>query len=1082
MVLSKKKSIVLSFFTAIAISASASTPLWLRDAQISPDGKQIAFTYKGDIWVVPVAGGKAERLTSTESSYEQIPIWSPDSKNIAFSSDRNGSFDIYVMPTTGGKATRLTFNSAAEKPEAFTPDGKNVLFSASIQDPSESALFPSGELTEVYEVPVNGGKIKQILATPAQMISFIPNGKGKFLYQDLKGMENEWRKHHTSSVTRDIWLYNPDNKSHSKLTGSHAGEDRNPVAATEGNFFFLSERNGGSMNVYSASIENPEKIQAVTSFKNHPVRFLSRSNHGTLCYTYDGEIYTQTPSGKPNKVNIDIVTDEEDPTFKMSVARPSEMAVSPDGKAIAFISRGDVFVTSVDYTTTKQITSTPEAERYIAWGHDSKSLIYSSERDGNSNIFEATMAREDDPNFANATIINEKPLFKSDKHERMVPQISPDGKKLAFVLDRTKLAVMDLDSKKVKEITDGSTITRRNGNLYYTWSPDSKWIAMDVVGNKHDPYTDIAIVNVETQETVNLTNTGYFDENPRWVLDGNAIIFATDRYGMRSHASWGSMSDVMIVFLNQKAYDNYLLNKEDAELAEASDKADKDKSKEKDKDSKKDDDEKKVDDKTIEIDRDGIEKRTVRLTPFSSDLSDAFITADGETLFFITTGEENNTLWSKKMRGGDMDSKSISTGLRSFEASADGKTVFILGSTIQKFNTSSSKLTPVTYRADMKIDPAAEREYMFDYVTREEAQRFYTPDMHGVDWNTLTSHYRKFLPHINNNYDFAEMLSEMLGELNVSHTGSGYRSSKSGDRTASLGLLFDMNFDGKGLKISEIVKDGPFDNAKTKATVGCIIEKINDNEIAQTSDYTVLLNDIVGKKTLISIYNPQSGERWEEVVKPISSGAMSNLLYDRWVKNRAADVEEWSNGRLGYVHITSMNDESFRKVYTDLLGKYNQKEGVVIDIRRNGGGRLHEDIEVLFSGEKYLTQVVRGQDVCDMPSRRWNKPSIMVTCEACYSNAHGTPWVYKHRGLGKVVGMPVPGTMTSVNWVTMQDPSLYFGIPVVGYRTAEGFYLENHQLEPDIIVDNDPSRIVQGQDDQLHTAVMELLKEIDAQK
>lgn len=1082
MLLSKIKSIILTFLTVTSLCASASTPLWLRDAQISPDGKQIAFTYKGDIWAVSVNGGKAERLTSIESSYEQFPIWSPDSKNIAFSSDRNGSFDVYVMPATGGKATRLTFNSASEKPEAFTPDGKKVLFSASIQDPSSSALFPSGELTEVYEVPINGGKIRQILATPAQMISFIPNGQGKFLYQDLKGMENEWRKHHTSSVTRDIWIYNPENKSHSKLTGSHAGEDRNPVADAEGNFFFLSERNGGSMNVYSASIENPDQIKVVTSFKNHPVRFLSRSNDGTLCYTYDGEIFTQSPSGKPNKVNIDIVLDEENSTFKTAVAKPSEMAVSPDGKSIAFISRGDVFVTSVDYSTTKQITSTPEAERYVAWGHDSKSLIYASERDGKSNIYKATMAHEEDPNFANATIINEKPLFKSDKHERMVPQISPDGKKMAFVIDRTKLAVMDLDSNKVNIITDGSTITRRNGNLYYAWSPDSKWIAMDVVGNKHDPYTDIAIVNVETQETINLTNTGYFDENPHWVLDGNAIIFASDRYGMRNHASWGSMSDVMMVFLNKKAYDNYLLNKEDAELAEESEKNEKDKSKNKDKENKKEKEEKKDDDKIIEIDRNGIEDRIVRLTPFSSDLTDAFVTADGETLFFITNGEENNTLWSKKMRGGEMDSKSISSGLYSFDASADGKTVFILGSSMQKFNTSSSKLTPVSYRADMKIDPAAEREYMFDYVTREEAQRFYTPDMHGVDWDALTSHYRKFLPHINNNYDFAEMLSEMLGELNVSHTGSGFRSSKAGDRTASLGLLFDMDFDGKGLKIAEIVTDGPFDNAKSKAEVGCIIEKINNNEISQTNDYTVLLNDIVGKKTLISIYNPQSGERWDEVIKPISSGSMNNLLYKRWVKNRAADVERWSNGRLGYVHITSMDDESFRKIYTDLLGKYNQKEGVVIDIRRNGGGRLHEDIEVLFSGEKYLTQVVRGQDVCDMPSRRWNKPSIMVTCEACYSNAHGTPWVYKQRGLGKVVGMPVPGTMTSVNWVTLQDPSLYFGIPVVGYRTAEGYYLENHQLEPDVKVDNNPSRIVEGQDDQLYTAVIELLKEIDDKK
>ena len=212
---------------------------------------------------------------------------------------------------------------------------------------------------------------------------------------------------------------------------------------------------------------------------------------------------------------------------------------------------------------------------------------------------------------------------------------------------------------------------------------------------------------------------------------------------------------------------------------------------------------------------------------------------------------------------------------------------------------------------------------------------------------------------------------------------------------------------------------------------------------------------------MISIYNPQSKERWEEVVMPVTNGQLNGLLYKRWVKQRAADVEKWSKGRLGYVHIQSMGDDSFRTVYSDILGKYNNCEGIVIDTRFNGGGRLHEDIEILFSGQKYFTQVVRGREACDMPSRRWNKPSIMLQCEANYSNAHGTPWVYKHQKIGKLVGMPVPGTMTSVSWETLQDPSLVFGIPIVGYRLPDGSYLENTQLEPDVKVANVKAAAVQ---------------------
>ncbi|MDE6655111.1 MAG: peptidase S41, partial [Muribaculaceae bacterium] len=295
------------------------------------------------------------------------------------------------------------------------------------------------------------------------------------------------------------------------------------------------------------------------------------------------------------------------------------------------------------------------------------------------------------------------------------------------------------------------------------------------------------------------------------------------------------------------------------------------------------------------------------------------------------------------------------------------------------------------------------------------------------------------------------------------------------DRTASLGLLYDMTYTGDGLLIEEVIDKGPFGKAASKATPGVVVEKINGTAITPQTDYTTLLTDVAGKNTLVSLYDPATGERWDEVVKPISASKMSDLLYKRWVDARAADVDRWSNGRLGYVHIESMNDASFRKLYSDALGKYNDREGLVVDIRWNGGGRLHEDIETFLTGEKYLTQTIRGNASCDMPSRRWNKPSIMLISEACYSNAHGTPWVYKHKNIGKLVGMPVPGTMTSVNWVTMQDPTMYYGIPIIGYLTDEGNYLENSQLEPDIKISNDPATIVKGEDAQLRKAVETLL-------
>lgn len=1096
-----RKIIISLALMAAALSGYAITPLWMRDARISPDGMEIAFCYKGDIYKVPAQGGTATQLT-TQASYEAYPVWSPDGKQIAFASDRNGSLDIFIMSADGGAARRLTYRSASEIPSTFTPDGKFVLFSASIQDPAASVMFPSGAMTELYKVPVGGGRTEQVLGTPAEWVCFDKTGKN-FLYQDLKGFENEWRKHHTSSITRDIWLYDTKTGKHTNLT-DRGGEDRNPVYAPDGNtVYFLSERNGGSFNVYSFPLSTPQEVKAVTAFKTHPVRFLSVSDKGTLCYTYDGELYTQEMNGRPQKVKVELVRDNEEQlaTLKFSQGATSA-SVSPDGKQVAFIVRGDVFVTSTDYTTTKQITNTPAGEADVSFAPDNRTLVYASERTGNWQLYTAKISREEDPNFPNATLIEEEVLLPSKTVERSYPKYSPDGKELAFIEDRSRLMVLDLKTKKVRQVTDGSTWYRTDGGFEYEWSPDGKWFTLELIGNRHDPYSDIGIVSAQGGTITNLTNSGYTSGFPLWVLDGNAILFQTERYGMRAHASWGSQRDVMLVFMNQDAYDRYRLSKEDFELLKELEKEQK-KAKDKDTNKNKAEDKKSDKDKTdkgkgaekgagetdkdaakdIVVELDGIEDRIVRLTPNSSDLGSAILSKDGENLYYFSAFEGGYDLWKMNLR--EKDAKrlhKLNTGWTSLMQDKQGN-VFLLGSrSMQKMDAKSETLKTISYQAEMKMNLAAEREAMFNHVYKQQQKRFYNVNMHGVNWDAMTAAYRKFLPHIDNNYDFAELLSEWLGELNVSHTGGRYSSRNGGDVTSRLGLLFDWDYQGKGMKIAEVIEKGPFDHSRTKVKAGCIIEKINGEELAPDNDISCLLNNKNGKKTLISLYDPQSKERWEEVVKPITSGQQNGLLYKRWVKQCAADVEKWSNGRLGYVHIQSMADGSFRTVYSDILGKYNNCDGIVIDTRFNGGGRLHEDIEILFSGHKYFTQVVRGREACDMPSRRWNKPSIMLQCEANYSNAHGTPWVYKHQKIGRLVGMPVPGTMTSVSWETLQDPSLVFGIPIIGYRLDDGSYLENSQLEPDIKVANSPETIVKGEDTQLKVAVEELLKEIDGKK
>lgn len=1085
-----KKSGLIVLLVSLSMFLQASS-LWLRNPNISPDGKEILFTYKGDIYKVASAGGTAERLT-THAAYESFPIWSPDGKTIAFTSDRHGSFDIFVMPATGGAPHRVTTYSGREIPYAFSRDGKEIIYGSCIQDPAESVLFPAASMTELYAVPVNGGRSRQLLGTPAEKICFSASGHS-FLYQDKKGGENEWRKHHTSSITRDICLYDIKSGKHSRLT-DWQGEDRDPVfGPDQQQVYFLSER-GGTFNVWSFPLNQPDKAVAVTQFKTHPVRFLTISANGKLCFTYEGEIYIKDIQGKPEKVQVAIKgdMDENAENYLSLTSGATEASVSSDGKQVAFIVRGEVFVTSSDYSTTKQISRTPEREKWVSFAPDNRTLVYASERNGNWNIYTAKISRPEEVNFSNATLIEEEVLFNDEKKERFAPQFSPDGTELAFVEDRTRLMVMNLKSKKVRQITDATYHFRTDEGFTYQWSPDGKWFVMEVIGNKHDPYTDIAIVRADGGEVYNLTNSGYTNRNPRWVMDGEAILFNSERYGMRNHASWGTLNDVMIVFMNQNAYDKFRLSKEDYELLKEEEKlAAKQKGEAKSGGDKKATSkpaenakpEKNSGKKEAVIELDGIGERIVRLTQHSSRLGDAILSKSGDKLYYMSAFEGNYDLWETDLRS---RTTKILAKLNSFggalEMDKEGKELFIFGRNLQKITLAGGKQSTIAYRAEMVLDRAAERKYMYDRVSRQIDKRFYVKDLHGVDWKMMTRNYEKFLPSINNNYDFAELLSELLGELNVSHTGGRYGVRLNGDETAELGLLFRWNEKRDGLLIDEVIEKGPFDQKRSKVKAGTILEKIGGIQITKDMDYFPLLNKQSGKKVLVSLYDPSTKERWDEVVVPISRGQLQQLLYKRWVKHQAKEVERLSGGRLGYVHITSMDDESFRSVYSDILGKYNNCEGIVIDTRFNGGGRLHEDIEVLFSGEKYFTQVIRGREACDMPSRRWNKASIMLTCEANYSNAHGTPWVYRFKGIGKLVGMPVPGTMTSVSWETLQDPTLVFGIPIIGYRLPDGSYLENKQLEPDVKVANQPEVVIGGRDEQLETAVRVLLQDLGAAK
>jgi Tol biopolymer transport system component/C-terminal processing protease CtpA/Prc len=1068
-------------FLTLFLSAQ---PLWMRYSAISPDGKTIVFSYKGDLFKVPSQGGTATPLT-IHDAYDFKPVWSPDSKNIAFTSNRFGNFDIFIVPAKGGQAKRLTYFSRNEMPNSFTPDGKNVIFSASIYDKPENVQFPSGLLSELYSVPVSGGGIKQIIDIPAEDANYNKSGN-KIVYMDRKGYENEWRKHHRSSVTRDIWVYNTETQEHKKIT-SFDGEDRNPVFADDGKTIYYLSEQFGSFNVVKVNVDNPDKVTQLSFFDKNPVRFLTRADNGTLCYGYNGEIYTQKPGEEPQKVKISLQIDLDDnePEYIKYTSGASQMALSPNGKEIAFIVRGEVFVTSVDFVTTKQITNTPEQERSVSFSPDGRTLVYASERNNSWNIYTSTIVRDEEKYFFRSTILKEEPVLETDR-ETFQPAFSPDGKQIAYIEERTTLKVIDIKTKNIYTVLEGKyNYSYSDGDQWYQWSPDGKWFLVNFSPN-HPFSSDVGLIKSDgSGNVINLTKSGYNDVDPKWAMKGNAMIWFSDREGLRSHGSWGAQNDVYAMFFNEKNWDIFKMTKEEYDIWKEKGK---NKKKDKSQDNKKDKKQKTVTgkkDNTIRIDLTNIEDRKARLTINSSRLADAVLSPDGKSLYYLSQFEKGYDLWVHKIkenetklllklhgRGGTIHADSTFENLYVFA-----------GGNITKITIKGLKQKKVNYNAEMILNRAAERKYMFDHVWRQVLKKYYDPEMHGLDWEYYRDNYSKFLLYIDNNFDFAEMLSEMLGELNGSHTGAGYRYYDSkGDKTASLGVFYDNSYTGAGMKIAEIIEKSPLVKDNSKIKKGTVIEKIDGKPVDNYTTLFILLNHKKGKLTLLSLYNPETKEHWEETVKPISYQKKNELLYQRWVKNRRAEVEKLSNGKIGYVHVKGMNSASFRTAYSEILGRDYHKDALIVDTRFNGGGWLHDDLATLLSGKRYADFYPRGEYYGSEPISKWYKPSVVVVSESNYSDAHGFPYTYRALNIGKIVGMPVPGTMTAVWWETLIDHSLYFGIPQVGVKDLKGNYLEGQQLEPDYKVKQDPGVVTQGRDQQLEKAVEVLQNQINNDK
>lgn len=1020
------------------------------------------------------------------SFYNGHPVWSHDGKSIAFASDRYGNFDVFVMPSGGGNAIRLTYNSSMDIPFDFSPDNQTVYFGTGRYDVATSIRFPlDGYFLKLYKVPAKGGRSLMVNSAGTEHVHFNKTGD-KFIFQDRKGYENEFRKHHTSAVTRDIWIYDTKNNTYTKVSPFN-GEDREPVWGDGGKFYYLSERNG-NQNLFGSSEADINTITQLTTFDKDPVRNLSRSDNGIFAFTQGGDIYTLKEGQQPQKIIITATADFDGDQVKTIpvTGDATEMAISPDAKEVAFVYRGEIFVTSADGSVTKRITNTPYQERMIEFSPDGRSILYSVEKDGSWDIYKVSIANKNEPYFYASTVLTTEPVIATPKDE-FQGIYSPDGKKIAYLEERNILKVFDIAAKtSTTLVPEGVNYSYADGDQYFAWSPDSKYL---LVQSNEGRFASSQVVLLKADgsgQRINLTQSGFNNSEPQWGMGGKMMYWANDKKGMKNLSANGSLYDIFGMFFDQATWDKFQLSKDDLTLRNEQEKRDSIELKKEEAKTKKgkgkDTTKKKEPDFLPNLDN--LEDRTKQLTISAADIADVKLSLDGEKLYYLAKYEKGYNLWVTMPRTNETKVLAqLDAPNGSLLLSNDGKTLFVLaGGNLMKVGVDDGKITPVHINTSMELNTAAERDYIFEHVYKQVAKKLFDPKLQGVDWKYYHDDYVKFLPYINNNYDFAVFLSEFLGELNASHTGGGYIANfPDGDQTASLGLLYDYSAGGDGLKVTSIIAGGPFDKGKTNLKPGDIIDKIDGLAITGDEDWAKLLNHKAGKFTLINFHDPKTNSQFQEAVKPISGFVESyELRYKAWTKRMEFLTDSLSKGQVGYVHVRDMDDPSFRVTFDRVLGRNIDKKALIVDTRFNGGGNTHDDLVTFLSGKQYLefrpqsNKLMGGE-----PLNKWSKPSCVLMSECNYSDAFIFPYIYKELNVGKLIGMPVAGTGTAVWWETQIDNSIYFGIPMWStWGLNQTHATENYQLEPDIKVNNDYNQELAGEDQQLEAAVKEMLNEI----
>jgi C-terminal processing protease CtpA/Prc/tricorn protease-like protein len=1083
---------LLSLFALAVASASvlAEQPLILSP-EISPNGERIAFSYQGDIWTVNNSGGRADRLTIHEG-YESRPVWSNNGEQIAFSSDRFGNNDVFIMAANGGTPTRLTYHSASDTVTDFSSNNE-VLFNsrrvyAQVERESEiMSVSALGNTTESRFMDALG--FDATISPDGSKIAFV-RGTARTSREDYRGPAN-----------RNIWIYSVKDEEYEQLTNDNSPEFM-PKWVGNDTLYFLSSRDG-KYNVYQAKMNG--RTKQLTKETEFGVNHFSTSENGqTIIYQAGDRVVSFNVSQSQSApIAIDVNSDFRfDPVVTKKVNDDiDQYSVSPNAKLSAYVVRGDIYVTRNDKEDSRSVRLTQGAARDqdVVWLNDTH-LLFVSARKGKNDLYMLSSSDADQPD-----------LFRSLKHkvtavtsgpeEDTSPTVSPNGKRIAYAQGRGKLITADINEAGVlsnsKTLLDGWDTPSG-----VSWSPDSQWLAYSLSDLNFNEEIYIHAAD-NSKSPVNVSMHPKYDINPVWSPDGSKLGFSS----MRNNGDF----DIWFAWLSESDWER------SREEWKRNEKIDDDKPKAEKKSKKADEGDDSSDDeaadeeetKLVNIDFDRIYERLEQVTRYAGNETELMFNQEGDHIYYTIgssgrqTFEVERNLYKIKWDGEDKKVVLDKGPMPSDLVLADkGKHLFALtrGGKLVRIDTKSDKPETLKVVSQSKIDNAAEREQIFDDAWRALNAGFYDPNFHGKDWDELRKKYKPIALKASTKEDFQYIFNLMLGQLNASHMGLSRGENPKQTQSQSTGLIgIEGVHTNAGYEVLSVLDNSPADREESRLMVGDVITSVNQQSL-ESGNFYAMLNDQANMPVLLEVQrssssdnaNAKTSAKQEIVIWPTSS--LSNQLYDAWVKERRRLTEEYSKGRLGYLHIRGMNWTSFERFERELMAAGYGKDGIVIDVRYNGGGWTTDYLMAVLNVKQHAYTIPRGaaqnlekehgkfKDAYPyserLPLSAWTKPSIAMSNENSYSNAEIFSHAYKALNIGKLVGRPTFGAVISTGSYQLVDGSRV-RMPYRGWWVKEsGENMDFVPATPDIEVFNPPAYKAKGIDPQLKRAVEELLKQV----